>query len=285
MSWLTAWRIDRYALGSLNDAPFYSYATDTHADELAYKSAEAERNNKQAKVRIKRLESTAGWRYGMMPKPVVAPGVPDFDPDLARTQLREAAEEFRTEYLGPGFLSDTIVIALRRNIIAGVIALEYATQAMAERDRMKLEGEALVRRLFPVPIYKPSDPLVTFGRQVDEARNATEPEGLLRALFDDQVHDSRAWFLYAMGREYGGHYLSERMVFFGDVDRRALALYRRGADGTLAHVAGPKSDIARVEVAHSTPLSKEELAKAMKAVDAIWDDYYAKIKEADDGKV
>lgn len=76
MAWLTAWRIDRYALESLKNAQFFNFAEDTHADDSAHKNAEFERNDKQAEVRIKRLESTAGWRYGMMPKPVVAPGVP-----------------------------------------------------------------------------------------------------------------------------------------------------------------------------------------------------------------
>ena len=30
------------------------------------------------------------------------PGVKDFDPDMAQTQLREAAEEFATDYRDPG---------------------------------------------------------------------------------------------------------------------------------------------------------------------------------------
>jgi hypothetical protein len=285
MAWLTAWRIDRYALSSLKSAPFYLQATDTHADEPTRKQAESDRNNRQAKVRINRMEGMAGWRYGIAPKPVVAPGVPDFDPDIAQTQLREAAEEFRDEYQGPGFLVNIVALTFRRSVITGVIAHQYAADARAERERMKAAGEALVSRLFPRPQYKPGDPLVTFGRQVDESRNAEAPEGLLRALFDDQVHDSRAWFLYAMGREFGGHYFSERMVFFGNANRRELVLYRATAEGTLVCINDrPQGDIAHSATKEGSALNPEQTAKAMKAIDALWDDYHATLKEIDHGQ-
>ncbi len=51
-----------------------------------------------------------------------------------------------------------------------------------EYRRMKRDGEARVAVLFP---------------DAGEASNAEQPAGLVRALFDDQVHDSRAWFMYA----------------------------------------------------------------------------------------
>jgi type VI secretion system secreted protein VgrG len=129
--------------------PRRDQVTDTHADEPTRKQAESDRNNRQAKVRINRMEGMAGWRYGIAPKPVVAPGVPDFDPDIAQTQLREAAEEFRDEYQGPGFLVSIVALTFRRSVITGVIAHQYAADARAERERMKAAGEALVSRLFP----------------------------------------------------------------------------------------------------------------------------------------
>jgi hypothetical protein len=127
---------------------------------------------------------------------------------------------------------------------------------------------------------------VTFGRQVDESRNAEAPEGLLRALFDDQVHDSRAWFLYAMGRELDGHYFSERMVFFGNANRRELALYRTTAEGALVSTNDrPQADIAHSVTASGSARNPEQIAKAVKAIDALWDDYQATLKEFDNGQV
>ncbi|MCY1375124.1 hypothetical protein D9M69_625130 [compost metagenome] len=47
------------------------------------------------------------------------------------------------------------------------------------------------------------------------------------ALFDDQVHDSRAWFLHnALGgsREPWSSYFRERMVYFGEAQNKQLSL-------------------------------------------------------------
>ncbi len=51
-----------------------------------------------------------------------------------------------------------------------------------------------------------------------EASNAEQPAGLVRALFDDQVHDSRAWFMYAaLGtREMWTGYFRYRMIYFSE---------------------------------------------------------------------
>ncbi|MGO4005152.1 T6SS phospholipase effector Tle1-like catalytic domain-containing protein [Pseudomonas fluorescens] len=75
---------------------------------------------------------------------------------------------------------------------------------------------------------------------VDESRNAKEPTGLLRALFNVQLHDSRAWFLYSLGREHGGSYFGERMVFFGESNRREFVLVRQKM-GKLASGRGFRS--------------------------------------------
>ncbi|QGR07001.1 hypothetical protein CTZ24_11470, partial [Pantoea phytobeneficialis] len=50
-------------------------------------------------------------------------------------------------------------------------------------------------------------------------------DGLLMALFDDQVHDSRAWFLHASlgSREPWGSYFRYRMIYFGDKCSKSLA--------------------------------------------------------------
>jgi len=40
--------------------------------------------------------------------------------------------------------------------------------------------------------------LMVIRGNVDEHRNSQKPEGVLRALVDDQVHGSRAWLLHAL---------------------------------------------------------------------------------------
>jgi hypothetical protein len=49
--------------------------------------------------------------------------------------------------------------------------------------------------MFAPPSMKSNISTRTGRANIDERRNAGKPGGLLRALFDDQVHDSRAWFL------------------------------------------------------------------------------------------
>lgn len=46
----------------------------------------------------------------------------------------------------------------------------------------------------------------------------------MRALFDDQVHDSRAWFLYASldTREPWGSYFLYRMIYFGELMSKSV---------------------------------------------------------------
>ncbi|MBO3268999.1 DUF2235 domain-containing protein, partial [Klebsiella pneumoniae] len=50
MAWITAWRIDRYARGSMLKMPFYQRATNTEALPAARKAAEEIRDEKQAEV-------------------------------------------------------------------------------------------------------------------------------------------------------------------------------------------------------------------------------------------
>ncbi|HCL6079187.1 TPA: DUF2235 domain-containing protein, partial [Klebsiella pneumoniae] len=50
MAWITAWRIDRYARGSMLKTPFYQRATNTEALPAARKAAEVIRDKEQEKV-------------------------------------------------------------------------------------------------------------------------------------------------------------------------------------------------------------------------------------------
>jgi hypothetical protein len=154
---------------------------------------------------------------------------------------------------------------------------------LAEHRRMKAAGRALVSRLFPAPSDWGNHRDEHTRGHVAEHLNAAQPEGLLRALFDDQVHDSRAWFLYSIGREPWGHYFQERMVFFGDLGRRDLALY--GEEGAV-QLAGGKT-VPASESVRSTPpvMDAERLAEVHRAIDAIWDAYDANGGEVNDALV
>ncbi|MCJ8207134.1 DUF2235 domain-containing protein [Pseudomonas sp. RGM2987] len=272
MGWITAWRIDRYAFGSLKLAPFYLQASDSHGDPRRRKEAEAAREAAQAEVEKQRLEQLAGERLGREPSKPLKPGVKDFDPDLAQTQLREAAEEFAQDYRSDVTLSFAVWMA--RDLLGP--GLQAVAEMRTEREAMKLAAHRWVRQLFPRPIGERDYVDEKRRGNVDESRNATQPEGLLRALFDDQVHDSRAWFLYAFlgTREPFGGYLRERMVFFGDAGRRDLVLY--DANGTPQLAQGNASPYPE---AHALVMDAERQAEALQAIDALWQDFYASAEE------
>ncbi len=88
-------------------------------------------------------------------------------------------------------------------VLQPVIFVLNTDDEAQEYRRMKRDGEARVVVLFP---------------EAGEASNAEQPAGLVRALFDDQIHDSRAWFMYAaLGtREMWTGYFRYRMIYFSE---------------------------------------------------------------------
>ncbi|MFL8991175.1 DUF2235 domain-containing protein [Pseudomonas sp. QLc11A] len=282
LAWITAWRIDRYAFASLLETPFYRQASDTQADEAVRKKDEEARNKKQSAVETRRKQQLARERIPGTPKAPLEPGPKDFDADMAQTQLREAAEEFSAHFRSVGVQPSPAMRVARLVLFPVLLPSVITAVARAEREQMKAAGQLKVSQLFPPPQYERNHLNENFRGNVDESRNATQPEGLLRALFDDQVHDSRAWFLYKWGRELGGSYFGERMVFFGDAGRRDLALYGENDATTLADTTVRSASSAT----EPPPLTEpQRLAEVHKAIDAIWEDFYAKVGEVNDGQV
>lgn len=263
IAWITAWRIDRYAFASLKQTAFYNAATDTEADSTARKQAEAERDSKQAAIEKRRRLQLHNQRFSTTPAMPFEPGFRDFDPDMAQTQLREAAEDFREDYHFNTF--KVVALWAVQIVLSRTAALD---QVRTEHRRIKADGQARIARLFPQPLYGDAYPNEHTRGQIDEKRNANLPEGLLRAMFDDQVHDSRAWFLHAaLGfREPGGSYLRERMVFFGNAHSREVTLYDQNAKPVTASAVG----LPEAAPAQRGPLSAEEFAEARKKIDAHW---------------
>ncbi|WP_256738066.1 hypothetical protein [Pseudomonas sp. IPO3749] len=283
LGWITAWRIDRYAFASLKQAPFYRQASDTEADDVARDQAKTRRNQNQAAVEKRRRQQLAIEREGRTPKRPLEPGVKDFDPDMGQTQLREAAEEFAAAYRDPDHLASSLSRVLPAHMPPLVVLRIITADARVECRQMKAAGQARVGQLFPPAAgYRSHLDANTRGR-VDEAANTHEPPGLLRALFDEQVHDSRAWFLYSLGREPMGSYFRERMVFFGEASRRELALNPEIQATVLAGI--PPLPASNTVVATRPPvMDAQRLAEAHKAIDAHWEAFYAKLAEVSDAQ-
>lgn len=284
LGWITAWRIDRYAFASLLQKTFYLQAKDTEADKTVREKAEATRNAKQADVEKRRREQLAEERSGRVAKKPLEPGVKDFDADMGQTQLREAAEEFGDAYRDPNHLSSGLSRILPANTPPLAVLRIITADARVEGRQMKAAGRARVSQLFPPPAGQHNHPNEKTRGAVDETANASQPAGLLRALFDDQVHDSRAWFLYSLGREWMGSYFRERMVFFGEASRRALALNREAQDAMLA--GGTSLPTSRTTAASQPPvMDVQRITEAQHAIDAHWNAYLAKVSEVKNASV
>ncbi len=269
LGWLTAWRIDRYAFASLKNTAFYRQATDTHSDPTLLAQARAERDKAQAKVADGRKAYKEAVKSGNEEQRAQAPGLKDIDPDLAQTQLREAAQEFAAAFRDP----DHLRLAVHRLVPARAPSLlvyeVIHVDAGAECLQMKAAGRARVGQLFPPPAgyYNHLDD--NHRGQVDESLNAQKPEGMLRALFDEHVHDSRAWFFYALGREPMGSFFRERMVFFGNASKRELALNDQQDNTLLA---------AHIVPAPAPEMTPERLAQAQRESEERYRAYQASLE-------
>ena len=190
--------------------PFYQRATNTEALPAARKAAEDARDEKQRKVLKKRQEQIANQPADKMDELVLWPGVKDFDPDMAQTQLFEAAKEFGKDYHDGYRIPENLAQVVLDTVLQPMIFVLNTDDEPQEYRRMKADGDARVAVLFPA---------------VGEASNAEQPAGLVRALFDDQVHDSRAWFMHAaLGtREMWGGYFRYRMIYFSDKCNKSLS--------------------------------------------------------------
>lgn len=284
MSWITAWRIDRYAFGSLESAQFYRSSTDEHASSDSRARAQLDRDRKQAEIERRREIQLDRERRGF-PKMLLEPGVKGFDPNRSKSQLLEAAEEFGRTYRH--LESDPLLIFLKKaRWVSAPALLAYwdAEEINAEHKRMKTGGHSKVSQLFPPPPNQQNHTSETHRGNVDETGNRDQPTGLLRDLFDDHVHDSRAWFLHsalnntyssiqiAAGREPWGSYFTERMVFFGNATRRTVALGPVPDKGR----GQPLSDISHPAIA----MGEQDRVRIQQDIAAMWEEHYATVRGA-----
>ncbi|MEE1922948.1 DUF2235 domain-containing protein [Pseudomonas sp. 147P] len=273
LGWITAWRIDRYAFKTLKRERFWVEATDTEAAPADYERAETAQKERQKAVEARRREQQSHERLQRLTGRPLEPGPKYFDADMAKTQLSDAADEFEVTYKRRQ--PEAVVYHMGMPV---TLPDSLKTDFVREQDHLKALGRERVSLLFPPPSGELNHKSVTNRGNVREDFNVDEPLGMLRALFDNQIHDSRAWFMYQHGREPLANYLCERMVFFGATHRRALArILERNQAVTASGVVWPVAPAS-----HPGPLDGEQLAQAQQAVDDEWQAFYAGLGEVDD---
>ncbi|MBS9438368.1 DUF2235 domain-containing protein [Photorhabdus noenieputensis] len=213
MNWLTAWRINRYANGMLLGEPFFHEAPNRDAKKAHYEQSEKAQKAAQQQVEAKRkAQWNEFFRDGGKTPPLLMQGVPDFDPETAQNQLREAAAEFGRDYRGESREQSNLKQFAIETLAYHMLYIWDSNDDIKECQQMKTAGEALVKPLFrPAPVGKT-------GQQ-------ESPESLLVALYDNQVHDSRAWFMYSLldTREPAGGYFRYRIIYFGTKCNKPLS--------------------------------------------------------------
>ncbi|UAN18657.1 MULTISPECIES: T6SS phospholipase effector Tle1-like catalytic domain-containing protein [Enterobacter] len=217
IGWITAWRIGRYAHGSmLPQGPMFANSFFNQAPQLKPDELEKEAEDHKAAVRVlnaRRAEAIKARK----PLDESLQGKPDLDPTNAQYQLREAAREFQHDYKewvrdinGQSVWDNPIQIVLDV-IPKHAVFLINGDDEAAEYEEMKADGNRLYPQLF-------IDSLGTGIR--------TQPRAELLAFYDEQIHDSRAWFMQSTlgGREPWGGYFRYRMIYCGNKANKKLQL-------------------------------------------------------------
>ncbi|WP_147475198.1 DUF2235 domain-containing protein, partial [Pseudomonas syringae] len=202
LHWITGWRIGRYVNDregnndSYKRQPYFRGAKDvTPYDESQEREAY---EKKLADLPSERLKNPA------------LPGPRIYEPTIDQTQLSQAAAEFKSDYLGQkrkqtDWKGTTFDVVLR-----DAVYLLNQNDERQDHDRIAKEGKVRHDELFRDTQGTPSN----------------DPDtALLVALFDDQIHDSRAWFMYdtLKSREMWAGYFFYRMTYFGNENSRDLS--------------------------------------------------------------
>ncbi|WP_226478242.1 DUF2235 domain-containing protein [Pseudomonas sp. MWU16-30323] len=234
LAWLTGWRIERLARGSYVNQPFFGEATQTNASQE--KTQKAIRDKEIADAKRKRKEVGGQENEAQLLLGMASP--PPYEPVKDQQQIREAAVEFEHDYQGwrrdqtsvQGWVLD---VALRDTVY-----LLNDDDEQREHERIKAEGEMRANELF-----------VEVGKNLNKFRVSDSPQkAAVVALFDDQVHDSRAWFLHdaTSSRELWGDYFRYRMVYFdGETNKRMTPMVVAGRVVGIAVVLGGAYSLRR----------------------------------------
>ncbi|MCY1525630.1 hypothetical protein D9M68_606140 [compost metagenome] len=199
LGWITGWRIGRYANGSYKKQPFFTEAIEHDNYKIGVdRAANAELQSKAKDKRLEKPEEAANH-----------PGPPIYEPWIDKTQISQAAEEFRSDYSGEKREQTSRLGTVVDVVLRGGAYLLNDDDERGDHDKIKKAGEARHGQLFQDKFGTPSaDPQM--ARVV--------------ALFDDQIHDSRAWFMHDFlgSRELWAGYFFYRMIYFGNKSSRRL---------------------------------------------------------------
>lgn len=219
---ITGWRIDRYAGGVEKQSFFKNAAPDMpqakidawedlekrHNAEItaaaqgkpAPRYTEEQEKEYQLNIQIVGKDKYENARWEKV-----------FEPPLDHRQLLGAAAEFRHDYrrewglVGDGHTSVAVIDML----LGGTVYLINEEDEAEEYAYLYKEGTARYEKMFGSP---------------NKPRTGQED---LVALFDDQVHDSRAWFMNTSGivpREPFTDYFRIRLVHFDNESNKQLSL-------------------------------------------------------------
>jgi hypothetical protein len=220
---LTGWRIDRYA-GGIEKQGFYSQVGKDWSDDkqAAYARLYKEKNQASSAARegqppptlsaaeqaqhasdVQLIGGEAAHQRINLNKAL--------EPALDEQQLRRAAAEFKRDYLRTwGPLEDTLSVGGVVNmLLGGTVFLLNEEDEAEEYAEIYQHGNERYHQLFVRPgVANP------------------EQEPLVK-LFDEQVHDSRAWFMNssALGeREPFTDYFRYRLVHFDNASNKQLSV-------------------------------------------------------------
>ncbi|QCJ70118.1 hypothetical protein C9446_09810 [Providencia heimbachae] len=241
MAWMTAWRIDRYAKGHYFNQPFYQNAEEWPKEQLHLgdkniadekKASEALQKQKAATQKQAKAMGQEGMgapvtddNGNLITQEVVNPqtnekntepvdfsfenlaGPPLFESKRDQTQLSEAATEFKHDYEGKIRQHTSAFDFPVDTLFKYTMYLLNSDDERLEYQRMKDSGDAIYQKGqgFPVKV--------------------TSESSLACALFDDQIHDSRAWFMhFELGtREPWAGYFRYRMIYSGNETNKSLS--------------------------------------------------------------
>ncbi|KAA0988562.1 DUF2235 domain-containing protein [Pseudomonas sp. ANT_J12] len=220
---ITAWRIDRYA-GGVEKQPFFqSSSSDMPKAKIdAWEAIQARRDAKTSAAAEGKPEPTyteAEEKENQLNIQIVGGQEKvdkmrwekKFEPPLDHRQLSGAAGEFRHDYLKEwGVVDDSITIGgVADMLLGGTVFLINEEDEAEEYAYLHDEGTKRYEKMFIAP---------------NKPRPGQED---LVALFDNQVHDSRAWFMNhsAIGpREPFTDYFRIRLVHFDNESNKQLSL-------------------------------------------------------------
>ena len=239
---ITGWRINRYASYWFEDLAAFSHVSGKYPGESPDMTAEEREafkalhgmqlaedqaarsgqtlpewsdSERAARTQHEQTKRAFEQRIGASTR-IAINTAKTFEPALDHTQLRAAMNEFRRDYLAEWQLPENSeMFSLGRFVNMAAGGLVYLTNEEDEAQQyvaLRRAGNRAYKRLFTED-NKTRD---------DEAKQ-------LLMLFDDYVHDSRAWFMHSsLGeREPFSDYFRYRTIFFDDESNKALSLLAR----------------------------------------------------------